>query len=199
MLEVFTTIMVLKDGPLFWKAHLGRLWQHAVLADIKYQSFEFPIGECLKLIKLSHKPFLLRISLNQDGYTLGTRACEEAQTKPVKVFISDQIVISNIKTNQRAVYDEALRQAQQHHAFEGLLLNQSGYVVDGSKSSLILRRKKTLISLAGGLCGITRQMILQKAKLEGFEIAEDYLRPKDLKGELYLAGTGVGLVRCVCI
>lgn len=188
MFEVFTTLRLINGQALWLEEHLDRLHRHAKLAGLK-----IPPSPC-PLPSTGEGKFLMRLSLSMIGYHVQTRPLPMRPNTPVRVFISDQIATSQIKTNNRAVYDEAFKQAQKHGAFEGLLLNSEAYVVDGSRSSLILRQNKMLISLQGGIEGITRQKVLKEAKHHGFEIKEAYLKSHELEGELYLAGSGIGLL-----
>ena len=193
MFEVFTTILVI-NGKAWWlNEHLSRLERHARLAGFKIPPTAPPFQK--KVLK----PHLLRISINENGYEIKTRELNlpspKAYTQGVKVYISDQIATSQLKTNRREAYDLAYQQAQKNSAFEGLLCNQEGYLVDGSRTSLLVQKDNTLTILEGGIEGITRQQICLAAQELGFEIKRAYLKPNEIQGQLLLAGTGVGLLR----
>lgn len=190
MFEVFTTVLVQNGKPLWLKEHWARLKLHAELAGFKIPRLPKPWHS------QALDTYLLRISFNQNGYEFKTRLYQPPPTGPVKVYLSDQIATSRLKTNQREVYDLAYQQAQQHGAFEGLLCNQDGYLVDGSRSSLLMLKDKTLTILEGGIEGIMRQQVVLKAKALGFKIERAYLKPSEISGQLLLAGTGVGLLLC---
>lgn len=185
--EVFTTILVQNGQPLWLKEHLARLKLHAKLAGLPY-SRGMPAEALAKA-----GSYLLRISINQYGYAFKTRPYQPPPKGPVKIYLSDQIATSQIKTNQREVYDLAYQQAEQYGAFEGLLCNQDGYLVDGSRSSLLIVKDKTLTILEGGIEGITRQQVVLKAKALGFKIKRAYLKPSEINGQLLITGTGIGI------
>ncbi|GGN05525.1 hypothetical protein GCM10007092_20360 [Thermus composti] len=88
----------------------------------------------------------------------------------------------------------AQRAAEAQGAFEGLLLDASGHVVDGSRTSPLLYREGRLYLLEGGLEGITRRKVAERAKALGMEVHKGFFRPEALKGHLLLAGSGVGLL-----
>ena len=189
MFEVFTTILVVDGKPLWLSEHLARLKLHAKLAGLPptprlRRTSPLPKGEGKKL---------LRISLNQEGYEITIRDLKPSP-KEASVYISDQIATSQLKTNQRQVYDLAYQQAQQQGAFEGLLCNQDGYLVDGSRTSLLVRKDNTLTVLEGGIEGITRQQVCLQAQKLGFEIKRAYLKPSEIQGQLLIAGTGIGII-----
>ncbi|MEI6805544.1 MAG: aminotransferase class IV [Myxococcaceae bacterium] len=195
MFEVFTTVLVKNGEPQWLEQHLERLKLHARLAGLNPETSP---PTPLHPVERGEKPYLMRISINSNNWEIKTREFipppSEAYTQGVSVYLSDQIATSQLKTNQRQVYDLAYEQARKNNAFEGLLLNQEGYLVDGSRSSLLLRQDNTLIILEGGIEGITRQQICLRAKKLGFKIKRAYLKPSELHGQLLIAGTGIGLV-----
>jgi len=186
MSEVFTTVFVQNGKSLYLQEHLARLELHAQLAG-----FSMPT---LKLRQAQSGTYLWRISVNQNGYGFKTRPYLPPPTGKVSVYISNQIAPSQLKTNQREAYDLAYQQAQKQGAFEGLLCNTDGYLVDGTKSSLLMLKDKTLTILEGGIEGITRQQVVLKAQQLGFTIKRAYLKPQEISGQLLLAGTGIGLL-----
>src|SRR3989338_4060374 len=160
MLEVFTTILV-KNGQLCWlDAHLNRLWHHA--KQIGFSNPPTPFFQ-----ERDSKPHLLRLSINERGYSLKRRDFVPPPAEAT-VYLSSQIATSQIKTNQRAVYDLAYQQARKQGAFEGLLLNKDGYLVDGSRSSLFVLKDTSITLLEGGIEGITRQQVALQAQKLGF-------------------------------
>lgn len=198
MPEVFTTILVVDGQPRWLEEHLDRLNKHAVEAGL-------PVISKPGNLSLNPSPesgeglnYLLRLSINKHGYGIKIRELKPASAEDyeqgVLVYLSDQIATSQIKTNERQVYDLAFEQARGQNAFEGLLLNPEGYLVDGSRTSLLSIQENRLTILEGGIKSITREQVALSAKKLGFEIKRAYLKPHELEGQLFLAGTGVGLV-----
>ncbi len=78
----------------------------------------------------------------------------------------------------------ALQNVKQQGFDEGIFLNQSGELCEGTFSNLFLIRKEVLLTpplTAGILPGITRAFILEKARPAGIELHETPLSPEDLK------------------
>ncbi len=200
MFEVFTTLRVINGKPQWLDEHLARLELHAKLAGLKIPSPRVHTRGYINATasRIQNPLALIRLSFNKNNYEIKTRELNlpppEAYTHGVTVYLSDQIATSQLKTNQRQVYDIAYQQAQEHGAFEGLLCNQDGYLVDGTRTSLLVRQGKTLTILEGGIEGITRQQICLQMQKLGFKIRRAYLKPSEIKGQLWLAGTGVGLL-----
>ncbi|MEI6790958.1 MAG: aminotransferase class IV [Myxococcaceae bacterium] len=205
MPEVFTTILVVDGQPRWLEEHLDRLNQHARESSLRGGAADVAIQDWMDCFNAKafrndegFERALLRLSINKQGYEIKIRALKPPSAKDyeqgVLVYLSDQIATSQIKTNERQVYDLAYEQARGQNAFEGLLLNPEGYLVDGSRTSLLLIQENRLTILEGGIKSITREQVALSAKKLGFEIKRAYLKPHELEGQLFLAGTGVGLV-----
>ena len=186
-LEVFTTLRILNGKLLFLNEHLKRLQNHAHLACIAVPDIKLP--------KNLPNNCLLRIAINNTGCHFSSRPFQEPPQKEVCVYISDQNAHTQLKTTERCVYDEALRQAKEQGAFEGLLLNKDGYLVDGSRSSLFMIYENTFTIFEGGIEGITRQQEILKAQKQGLHIQRAFIKPHEIRGQLYIAGTGLGTVK----
>lgn len=120
------------------------------------------------------------------------------------------------KTGNYLPYRLALKEAEGQGAFEGLLQDGEGYVVDGSRTSPLLYRDGVLFLLEGGLEGITREQVARVAREMGLRVERARLYPWELpwprplfpppgpappgrraggsEGVLLLAGSGVGLL-----
>jgi branched-subunit amino acid aminotransferase/4-amino-4-deoxychorismate lyase len=102
--------------------------------------------------------------------------------------------LSRYKTGSRLPYHLAAQAAQRQDAFEALLVDQQGHVVDGTITSPLLYRDSVLTSLTGGLDGITRYQVIRQAQALGLRVASAALSWPECQGQLLLAGSGVGLV-----
>lgn len=102
--------------------------------------------------------------------------------------------LARYKTGNYLPYRLALEEARKEGAFEGLLLDAFGHVVDGSRTSPLLFREGTLYLLEGGLEGITREKVAEAARGLGLRVERSFFRPEGLRGHLLLAGSGVGLL-----
>lgn len=141
---------------------------------------------------------MARISLRPSGYQLETRPYQPQDpaiyANGVSVVLTSEISPGPYKTDNRSAYQKAYRIAQEHHAFEALLLDQDGFVVDGTKSSLLLIQNKIVTLIEGGIDGITRQQLAHDLSKQGYQICRKKLKPHELQGQLWLAGTGFGAV-----
>ncbi len=98
----------------------------------------------------------------------------------------------------------AKMESQKMGVFEGILLNQEGYLCEGTVSNLFLVKKGHLWTPApscGILEGITRQTVLELAQKSGILVKEENLRPEEIfwADECFLTNTTMELMPVVKI
>ncbi len=197
------TLRVERGEPLWLEAHLSRLRRHALALGLPYPGDEAFAQDVEALLGAFPKAFCLRLRLTVGE---GVRLAEARPYTPlppslyregVRVRLTSFRVhpdLARYKTGNYLPYRLALGEARREGAFEGLLLDASGHVVDGSRTSPLLFRKVTLYLLEGGLEGLTREKVAEAARALGFRVERAFLRPEELQGHLLLAGSGVGLL-----
>ncbi len=107
--------------------------------------------------------------------------------------------LSQVKSISRAAESVALREAEAEGAFDALLLNERGRVVETTARNLFVVSNGALQTPAtyeGALPGITRSAVLEiaaRAKIRAREtsVSLDRLRGAD---EVFLSGSGVGVL-----
>ncbi len=192
MMEVFTTVRVENGKPVYLAEHLDRLRWHAMLAGLVIPA-EAGIQDWTPAFA-GVTSGLVRISIAGGNYHFTTRPLPKVPNGSVKIILSSQIATSQLKTNRREVYDVAMSEARSAGAFEALLCSPEGYVVDATRSSPFLIQGQKVISLLGGIDGITRRKHLEQLSTQGFEVYQAYLKPHELQGQLWIAGSGVGVL-----
>lgn len=90
-------------------------------------------------------------------------------------------------------------EANQAGVVEGIMLNQEGYVAEGTSDNIFIVREGVLVTpplSAGILEGITRDSVLQLASLLGIETKEELFTRHDLytSDECFLTGTAAELI-----
>ena len=135
--------------------------------------------------------------------TITSRALPEIPPQPaLHVASSARRVsgpLSQVKSISRAAESVALREAEAEGAFDALLLNERGRVVETTARNLFLVSNGALQTPAtyeGALPGITRRAVLEiaeRAKIRAREtsVSLDRLRGAD---EVFLSGSGVGVL-----
>ncbi|MEN2982483.1 MAG: aminotransferase class IV [Thermus sp.] len=201
--SVFTTLRAEGGKPLWLEDHLGRLRRHAEALGLPYpgdgaflRDLDFLLGA------LPRVPCLrLRFTVGEGVWLSEARPYTppppSAYRQGVRVHLTAFRVhpdLARYKTGNYLPYRLALKEAEARGAFEGLLLDPWGYVVDGSRTSPLLYREGVLYLLEGGLEGLTREKVAAVAQGLGLKVVRARLRPKALQGLLLLAGSGVGLL-----
>ncbi len=90
-------------------------------------------------------------------------------------------------------------EARHAGADEALLLNERGYVAEGTAENIFIARDGSLLTPPtsdGALDGITRGILLELARQQGIQVREASLTPYDVHtaDECFLCGTGAELI-----
>jgi branched-chain amino acid aminotransferase len=107
---------------------------------------------------------------------------------------SPAAVDPSAKTGAHLPHVLAVREARAAGAHEALLLDERGFLTEGSSSNLFsvaLGRLRTPPLAAGILEGVTRGVVLRLAHAEGIRVEEVALRPEDLEAadEIFITST----------
>lgn len=180
--SVFTTIRVQRGERLHWDRHLRRLRQDAAALgfphpgdaalEADWEALSRRLGE--------GRLALLRLTLT-DSFRLAQLSAYEpppraAYTQGVNVSITPIRIHPDLgrhKTGNYLPYRLARAHAEARGAFEGLLLDHRGDVVDGSRTSPLLVASEELTILEGGLEGITRAVVAEAARELGLEVRRE--------------------------
>ena len=194
--SVFTTLRAEGGRPLWLEEHLARLRRHALALGLSYPGDEAFLEDLEALLRAFPKAPCLRLRFTVGE---GVRLSEVRPYAPLPLSLYREGVrvrpdLARYKTGNYLPYRLALEEARKEGAFEGLLLDAFGHVVDGSRTSPLLFREGTLYLLEGGLEGITREKVAEAARGLGLRVERGLFRPEGLRGHLLLAGSGVGLL-----
>ncbi|GAA5439451.1 hypothetical protein Dcae01_00954 [Deinococcus caeni] len=153
----FTTVRTRLGAPLLWPEHLARLRDTCAFLGLLVPDPDPP--------PLDPHPWgLLRVTVTEGGtfashrpLTPGPRPEGGVTVRLTGVQIHPQLGAH--KTGNYLPYRLAARQAAP--AFEGLLLDAHGQVVDGGRTSPLLELDGALVVPAGGLPSVTRAAFLR--------------------------------------
>jgi 4-amino-4-deoxychorismate lyase len=198
--SVFTTLRSHHGAPVMWSRHWQRLVTHA-------QFFGFRVPSENRLQKIIADNLLtatsdqkIRLLISPHGYALtleDLQLIDEAIYQGVATITAKVRVHSDLawlKTANSLPYTLARQEAQTEGAFEGLLLNHKGFLVDGSRTSLMLYHDNQLFGLQGGLMGTMRDEVFSEAQKWGLSTSWAFLKPSQLRGQLLLANSLLGVV-----
>ncbi len=177
MIEIFETLRVENGLAIRLKEHIDRLLFSAGTLNYRYDKSELMsiVRDTLNSVG-RNSLYRLRLSLNAEG-TLKVDINEMSELPLVnKVFWAEDLIGDykpinpnsewvKHKTTNRRIYDLVWKSAAEKGGFDGLLINQNGYIVEGGRSSIFIKPQNSEVWLtpplsAGLLPGIMRASIL---------------------------------------
>lgn len=184
---VYEVIRIIRGVPLFFQAHMERFYHSLELMGAHIESIDLAVlkGIC-ELVQSKQVPKEANVRLEcgmdscgawswhiqpsqaaypeEDVYHTGVRVVSERQqrdTPHAKILRQDYVTrMQRIKTDTGA--------------FEVLLVNASGEVLEGSRSNILFTKQGSLYSppASGMLMGVTRKKVLETAKELGMPYVE---------------------------
>lgn len=129
----------------------------------------------------------------QKKYRLGLRAC-------IAGFRQNELsIFARLKTNNRLLYQLACSQAKNKDFDEAVILNNRGYITEGSRSNIFLVEDNEIFTPSlecGCLDGITRRVVFDLAKKHSLKIYEGNFTVQDLyqADEAFLTNSLMGVM-----
>ena len=186
---VFETIAVRDGQPEFWDRHLRRLYLGAERLKIEAPAEATLVKEAARLLKAS-RDGVLHIRLTRGGGGAGyrpepdprpTRILEldafpahskDAPTQGVRVRLAQMRLgqnpaLAGIKHLNRLEQVLAAQEGTEPEIAEGLMLDQDGYLVEGTRTNVFFVSDGALVTPAlttAGVAGILREVVLEEAK-----------------------------------
>lgn len=186
--SAFTTVRVQGGEALLWPQHLARLAGTCSFLGLPEPDERLPA--------LPPGTHLLRVTVTDEGTFFSFRPLQPGPRPEggVSVILTDWQTHPQLaahKTGNYLPYRLAGAQAAAAGAFEGLLTDGAGQVVDGSRTSPVLELGGRLVVPAGGLPGTTRAQWLT-----GQDHDERSVHVSELAQvtRAWVCGAGVGVV-----
>lgn len=222
---VFEGIRVYSGNVFRLKEHLVRLFESAksILLEIPYTLEELTelVAETIRKNKLSDGYIRLVVSRGTGNLGLDPASCPVATV----VIIAEQlalfpaefyetgipIITVATRRNRPDVLSPQVKslnylnnilvkiEAKLAGVLEALMLNEQGYVAEGSGDNVFLVKGNKLItppSSAGALEGITRNAIMEIGKKLGYDVREELFTRHDVyvADEVFLTGTAAEVI-----
>ncbi len=207
---IYEVIRVAKGNPMFLDDHLERMFDSAKLADfrITYNRDEIR-SHVLRLINadnIDNNNIKLLSTLDESGAEIFLIYAVESFYPPeyyysegIKTILFDhQRENPNAKV-QHSDFRQRVKDAMNSKdAFEALLVNGQGHILEGSRSNMfyVMNKKLYTAPTADVLLGITRKHIIALAMKLGYPVLERRLGKDEidkLEG-LFISGTSVGVL-----
>jgi 4-amino-4-deoxychorismate lyase len=218
---VFTTLLVIQGTPLFLDRHLRRLARDCRRLAIPFPGEDLLRQETARLLQPAPAAAVLKIHLTRGiggrGYTYSpdltpTRVLTLNPAPEYPADIIEQGIrvtvcntrlginpaLAGIKHTNRLEQILARAELQKTGYMEGILLDQQGYVTEGTMTNLFMV-KDTLIKTPkidkAGVSGVMREIIMEYLNQSGYKIRETRLKPQELQqaDELFLTNSVIGV------
>ena len=210
---LFETMRSRKGRIIYLDQHIQRIQKSSQLIGIKFIYREDRLKEIIKqVVKLNgfqdsyvklvlwkaqagttvfvtakeYKPY------PEKRYTSGSRAC-------ISDFRQNETFLAQIKTTNRILYQLSLEQAKEKGFDEAIILNQHGYITEGTRCNIFFVKNTEVFTPAlacGCLDGITRKAIFNLANgkiIEGNFTIRDLLQAD----EAFLTNSLMGVMLLV--
>ncbi len=227
---VFETLRAYGGRIFQMEAHLERLYASAsaIYLNIPYNKSQLSEALYLTLKENQLAEASLRLSISRGPGTLGLDP--DKCPRPTLVIIANPaptyppslyrqgvaVTIADTRRTPPSALNPEIKsanflnnilakiEAKKAGAFEAIMLNQEGYLCEGTVSNIFFVQEgvlKTPARAVGLLPGITRKVVLEIARRAGISSEEELFRQEDLfcADEVFLTNSGIELLPVVQI
>lgn len=225
---VFEGIRVYSGNVFRLDAHLKRLYEsaHSIMLEIPYTFEEMTqiIVDTVRKNELSSAYIRVVVSRGKGNLGLDPKSCSQPRViviaEPLALYPKELyergLKVGSVATrrNRPDVLSPQIKslnylnnilvklEANQAGVDEALMLNDQGYVTEGSADNIFLVKNGVLYTppvYLGALEGITRNAIIDLAKRNGYEVKEQPFTRHDvyIADEVFLTGTAVEVIAVI--
>lgn len=225
---VFEGIRVYSGNVFRLDAHLKRLYEsaHSIMLEIPYTFEEMTqiIVDTVRKNELSSAYIRVVVSRGKGNLGLDPKSCSQPRViviaEPLALYPQELyergLKVGSVATrrNRPDVLSPQIKslnylnnilvklEANQAGVDEALMLNDQGYVTEGSADNIFLVKNGVLYTppvYLGALEGITRNAIIDLAKRNGYEVKEQPFTRHDvyIADEVFLTGTAVEVIAVI--
>lgn len=208
---VYETVRVIKAQPYYIEDHLERLMESARLIGLEhsYQSARLKqyVTDLIKAndVDTCNIKILLIGGRTSDDSTLYIE-CLNPLFPDRKLYKTGAKLISyhyerafpHAKTLNMLQSYLAYREARKSDAYDALLINNEGYVTEGTRTNIFFMKGTSIYSPPEKdiLLGVTRKIVLKVAKEGGFTVMERNIRLDDINefDAAFITSTSTGVM-----
>ena len=197
---IYEVLRLINSKPLFLKEHLLRLEKSLSLAGenspVDLKTLKQYVNQLISLNRVHNGN--IKIVINQGNlYIFSITAyypTEEMYKEGVKTILYfGERTNPNAKVVDNSFREKVTKEISDKEAFEAILINNQGFVTEGSKSNIFMIKGTTVYTAPaeGVLLGITREKIIEACKALNLTVEEKEVTHeeiKDLDG-LFISGT----------
>jgi len=207
---IYEVIRVIDGIPLFLEDHLERMRISGELVGVSINRSDEEIEkDIMKLIEANGVENLniklLCANIEGEGQVLLAYFIKSFY--PPEEYYRDGIHTilfhherenPNAKVLKSSFKEEVAKKLEENKAFEALLVNNDGYITEGSRSNMFFVKENKIYTAPKGtvLLGITRQHIMEVCKELSIEVVEENIHVDDLDRleGAFMSGTSVNVL-----
>lgn len=207
--SVYETIRTYNAVPFLLERHLIRLRESALALEINFEVSDSELATRVQetLVAADNTESSVRIVVSAGVGAIDYRVGSTAEptiaivVRPLPEFpksLYQEGAVASFVSNKRASPGNlnpkikssnllnnlmALRAAHARNAYEALMLNAKEEVCEGSMTNVFTVEKATIRTpplSAGILEGITRELVIEIARMHGYELIEETILPREL-------------------
>ncbi len=207
---IYEVIRVVDGIPLFLEDHLKRMRESARIIDYQIERADKEIEGDIRELILQNKIENLNVKLLcTDIEKLGQVFLiyfiksfyppEEYYEKGIHtILFHHKRENPNAKVQMISFREEVAKQLDEKKAFEALLVNEEGYIPEGSRSNMFFVKGEKIYTAPKGdvLLGITRKYILKVCEELNIKVVEENIHVEDLDklDGAFMSGTSVNVL-----
>lgn len=208
--SIYEVIRVIDGIPLYEEEHLDRMRKSAELLGFKIHKSNSDISKDIRKLIEINKTFNLNVkivisNIDQKEQTLllyfvksSYPSKSQYQHGVHSILFHSHRENPNIKIVNVDLRAKANMMIKEEGAYEALLVNEHGYITEGSRSNLFFVSKDKVYTAPPGevLLGITRKKILEACKDLKIDIIEEHVHIDQLDEfeGVFMSGTSVGVL-----
>ncbi len=204
---IYEVIRVHDACPVFISEHLDRLWQGATNIKVpllhKQRVLFDGLFELIEKEKLSIGNIRIQVD-QQSGLTLigfiphRYPSSDDYDNGISVALLNAERGIPNVKSWNPLIRRSADEQMRQSGSYETILVNQQGFLTEGSRSNFFGIKNGQVITppVKQVLPGITRQVLLRLAQENGILLTEAYIHKTEIDQfeSFFITGTSPGVL-----
>ena len=204
---IYEVFRVASGVPLFYEDHIKRLESSFKLTNKAFSYKYDKIKEyILKLINANDIKFgniKLTFDIKTDTMKIisikHSYPTEEMYEKGVNtIFYHGERINPNAKIIDTNFRSRVTEEINKHSAFEAILVNNDGYITEGSKSNIFMIKDGVLYTspLKDVLPGVTRGRIIDVAKNNNIKFEEKKIKYQDIEtyDAIFISGTSPNIL-----
>lgn len=207
---IYEVIRVVNGKPMFLEDHLERVYNSANLTNynMKFNKNQIVthINRLINENEINNNNIKLLLTFDEGGKETFLVYGIDSFYPPISYYeegirtllYNHQREKPNAKVQQIDFRQKVKEFITKANAFEALLINDDGYILEGSRSNMFFIMDGQLFTTPATevLLGITRKYIISLAKKLGYPVVERNLHKDELSNleGIFISGTSVGIL-----